>query len=388
MSKCYKFGEILLPANVDVKNWAVVACDQYTSNPDYWKKIEAEVTEPTALKLIFPEAFLGDGDEARINAVIEKQNEYVESGVFREVEGTVLVKRTTPYGNERWGLMCLARLDDYSTDDGAKTLIRATEGLVASRIPPRVAIRKNCPLELPHVMLLIDDPDRTVIEPLKGKGEVLYDGELNGDGGRVTGYAITETGGAEAALDALIEKSKSRYGEPLAFLVGDGNHSLATAKACGDESNPLSGYALVEVVNIFDEGLKFEPIHRAIFGAGDDFLGGLKKTLSGEDVTYAYVGGEKVELSFPSDPIEGVKIVQAYIDEYAATHECEVDYVHGLDDLKAVCAARGAIGVELKAIDKSTFFEFVARNGQLPRKTFSMGEANEKRYYVEARRIK
>ena len=390
MSKCYKFGEILLPKNVDVKNWAVVACDQYTSDPDYWKSIENSVVDPTALRLIFPEVYLGKDDEKRIENIIEKQNEYLTSGLFDEISGTVLVKRSTPYGNVRYGLMCLVNLADYSVEKGAKSLIRATEGLVESRIPPRVKIRKNCPLELPHIMLLIDDPERTVIEPLKtGVSQVLYDGDLNGNGGHITGYAVSDTKRVEAALGALIEKSASKYGEKLAFLVGDGNHSLATAKACYDPANPLSGYALVEVVNIFDEGLKFEPIHRVVFGADEKFVDALRAVTAGDpQKTMIYVGDKAEEISFPSDPIDGVKKIQTFIDEYVEKNGLTVDYVHGEGDLKKVCARGGAVGIELKPIDKNSFFSYIVKNGTLPRKTFSMGEANEKRYYIEARKVK
>lgn len=390
MKKCYKFGEILLPKNTDVKNWAVVACDQYTSDPDYWNGIESSVVDPTTLRLVFPEVYLGQNDETRIENIIAKQNEYLSGGIFEKVEGTVLVKRSTPYGNVRYGLMCLVDLSDYSVEKGAKSLIRATEGLVESRIPPRVKIRKNCPLELPHIMLLIDDPERTVIEPLKSEvSEVLYDGDLNGNGGHVTGYAVTDTARVEKALDALIAKSESKYGEKLAFLVGDGNHSLATAKACVDPKNPLSGYALIEVVNIFDEGLKFEPIHRVVFGADEKFVEALKSAMSGEtSETTIYVGAEAQTISFPSDPIDGVKKIQAFIDDYVNKNGLTVDYVHGADDLKKICARGGAVGIELKPIDKNSFFTYIVKNGTLPRKTFSMGEANEKRYYIEARKVK
>lgn len=390
MKKCYKFGEILLPKNTDIKNWAVVACDQYTSDPDYWNGIENSVVDPTTLRLVFPEVYLGKDDETRIENIIAKQNEYLSGGIFEKVKGTVLVKRSTPYGNVRYGLMCLVDLSDYSVEKGVKSLIRATEGLVESRIPPRVKIRKNCPLELPHIMLLIDDPEKTVIEPLKSEvSEVLYDGDLNGNGGHVTGYAVTDTARVEKALDALIAKSESKYGEKLAFLVGDGNHSLATAKACFDPENPLSGYALVEVVNIFDEGLKFEPIHRVVFGADKKFVEALESAMSGEtSETTIYVGAEAQTISFPSDPIDGVKKIQAFIDDYVKENGLTVDYVHGADDLKKICARGGAVGIELKPIDKNSFFTYIVKNGTLPRKTFSMGEANEKRYYIEARKVK
>lgn len=239
-------------------------------------------------------------------------------------------------------------------------------------------------------MVLIDDPNRTVIEPLIGSGEILYDGELNGKGGHITGYNIRDTKSVENALNSLVDDSVNKYGESLAFLVGDGNHSLATAKACRDESNPLSQYALVEIVNIYDEGLKFEPIHRALFNINNEkFFDGLKKLTANETGTaFVFDGSVKYGIPFPSDAIEGVKLVQNYIDAYLKDNGGEVDYIHGENDLKELCAEKGCAGILLGAIDKSTFFSYVVKNGVLPRKTFSMGEANEKRYYMEARRIK
>lgn len=386
----FKFGEILLPASVDTENWAVVACDQYTSNKGYWNALGEKLTDPTALSLVFPECYLGDNDEERISKIIEKQAQYIRDGVMKEVDGTILVKRTTEYGNTRYGLMALVNLDDYTNEKGKKTLIRATEGLVIERIPPRVAIRRDCLFELPHIMVLIDDPNRTVIEPLIGSGEIMYDGELNGKGGHITGYNIRDTKSVENALNSLVDDSVNKYGESLAFLVGDGNHSLATAKACRDESNPLSQYALVEIVNIYDEGLKFEPIHRALFNIDNEkFFDGLKKLTANETGTaFVFDGSVKYGIPFPSDAIEGVKLVQNYIDAYLKDNGGEVDYIHGENDLKELCAEKGCAGILLGAIDKSTFFSYVVKNGVLPRKTFSMGEANEKRYYMEARRIK
>lgn len=385
----FKFGEILLPEPLDVSNWAVVACDQYTSEREYWDKLCDTLIDPTSLNLVFPECYLGMDDAKRIENIRRKQYEYLGSGLFRSVKGTILVKRTTPGGRERYGLMCLVDLDEYDVHPGSKAVIRATEGLVESRIPPRVAIRKDCPLELPHAMLLIDDEERMVIEPLKGRGRVAYDGELCGGGGHVTGYEIEDTSAAEAALSALSGKMKSKYGEELLFLVGDGNHSLATAKACRS-AEPLSKYALVEVVNIYDEGIVFEPIHRAVFGVNNDkFLSGLAAAFTGESGTTTVFDGEnKREIPFPNDPVTGVERTQNYIDDYLASCGGTVDYVHGDENLARVASEKGAVGIMLRAMDKSTFFRDVIRLGKLPRKTFSMGEAYEKRYYIEARRIK
>lgn len=391
MERCFKFGEILIPRNVDLKNWAVVACDQYTSSPEYWDTLQEKVKRPSTIDMVFPECYLSNDNTKKINSIIEKQIEYDKAGIFEAVNGTILVKRTTPYGNERWGLMCLVNLNQYTNERGAVTPIRATEGLVESRIPPRVEIRKSCLFELPHIMLLIDDESRSVIEPLKKKNlPVAYEGELNGNGGYVCGYRVDDTMDIECALDLLQDASKSKYSQELLFLVGDGNHSLATAKACVDKYNPLSEYALVEIVNIYDEGLKFEPIHRVVFGVdNDEFLSGLwKLTASYNGKTTVFVGNKSLEIPFPENAIDGVKLLQEYIDGYLSVHKGEVDYVHGESDLRAICSRRGSIGILLKPMDKSTFFPYVVKNGTLPRKTFSMGEANEKRYYVEARRIK
>ncbi len=380
----------MLPREVDVKNWAVVACDQYTSDRSYWDKLAGSLTDPTTLNLIFPECYLSEDNAPRIQSIIAKQNEYIESGIFRTLTGTVLVERKTAYGNVRHGLMCLVNLNDYCADGTQKALIRATEGLVESRIPPRVAIRKNCPMELPHIMVLIDDEKRTVIEPLIGSGEVVYDGEMNGGGGHITGYNISDTTSVENALDDLLAGSVKRYGEELLFLVGDGNHSLATAKACRDENNPLSHYALVEIVNIHDEGLKFEPIYRALFGIDKQkFLSGLmEKTKDCNGKTTVIIGETETEIPFPSDAIEGVKVLQDYVDAFVKENGGEVDYIHGINDLKAIVKNNDALGVTVAPIDKNTFFKYVVKNGKLPRKTFSMGEADEKRYYMEARRVK
>ncbi len=386
--KIYKFGEILLPEDIKVGEWGVVACDQYTSQPEYWNTLANKTSDPTSLALIFPECFLGKDNSERISKINQKMHEYVEKGVFKEYNGTILVERTTEAGTRR-GIMACIDLSAYSNDFEQRAPIRGTEGVVADRIPPRVEIRKNALLELPHVMLLIDDTDKTVIEPLIGKGEKVYDGELNMNGGHIVGYNITDTESISNALDKLYNDSKEKYGSPLLFLVGDGNHSLATAKACAKEDNPLSKYALVEIVNIYDEGLKFEPIHRLVYGVDKKiFIDGFKEAVKGTSETSIIMDGNVVRIPFVKDPIKGVALTQNYIDEYLKQHGGTVDYIHGYDSLVEVAKNKNGIGIELKPIDKNSFFDYIAKNGPLPRKTFSMGEANEKRYYMEARKIK
>lgn len=384
----FKFGEILLPENLNVTDWGVVACDQYTSQPEYWNTLATKTSDISSLALIFPECFLSSDNSKRISSINNKMNEYVQKGIFKEYNGTILVERTSESGTRR-GIMACIDLSAYSNDFGEKAPIRGTEGVVVERIPPRVEIRKNASLELPHVMLLIDDKEKTVIEPLIGKGKKVYDGELNMNGGHIVGYNITDTTSVELALDKLFNLSKEKYGSPLLFLVGDGNHSLATAKACMDETNPLSKYALVEIVNIYDEGLKFEPIYRVVYGVdNNDFIKSYANVVKGNSTTQIFTPGNTETIDFIDDPIDGFAKTQNFIDDYLKSNGGYVDYIHGLDSLREVVEKTKGVGIELKPINKETFFEYIAKNGPLPRKTFSMGEANEKRYYIECRKIK
>lgn len=388
-----KFDRILLPKkSIDMKKWAVVACDQYTSQTEYWEELKNYVGESySALNLIFPECYLNKEPEKRISNIIKNMNDYLKQDIFRTVEnGLVLIERKTPLGNVRHGLTMIVDLTQYSFKPEDKALIRATEGTVIERIPPRVKIRENCPLELPHIMLLIDDPGKTVIEPLlKDKNELLYDSDLNMNGGHITGWGINDYKKVEKALQKLLEDSTKKYGEPLLFAVGDGNHSLATAKACYNKNNPLSRYALVEAANIYDDGILFEPIHRIIKGVdAEKFVSEFKKSVNGSEKSKMFIGNRTVELNLPENSIDAVAKTQKFIDEYLKSNGGEIDYIHGEEDLKTLCAKTGGIGIVLKSMEKSALFDYIIKNGVLPRKTFSMGEANEKRYYIEARKIK
>lgn len=387
-----KFDEVLLPKEgVDMEKWSVVACDQFTSQPEYWEELDRFVgEEPSTLRIIFPECYLEDEPQKRIAKIIDNMNDYLGRGIFRSVDnGLILIERTTPEGAVRHGLTMLVDLTQYSFKPEDKALIRATEGTVIERIPPRVEIRKNCPLELPHILLLIDDEEKSVIEPLIAENnEVLYDTDLNMNGGHIKGVHIKDHAKVAAALEKLLAKSIAKYGEPLLFAVGDGNHSLATAKACYNENNPRSRYALVEVENIYDEGIVFEPIHRVFYPADKaDFVARLKE-IGGECKSKLFVGSEEQEFMLPQNSIEGVDKVQKLIDAYIKEKGGKIDYIHGENDLKKICAATDGVGIVLKPMDKGALFDYIVRNGVLPRKTFSMGEANEKRYYMEARKIK
>lgn len=388
-----KFDEVLLPREgIDMEKWCVVACDQFTSQPEYWEKLKSFTDgSPSALNLIYPECYLNDRPQERIAGIIDNMNDYLKRDIFRVVDdGLILVERTTSHGNKRYGLMMIVDLTQYSFDPKDKALIRATEGTVIERIPPRVKIRENCPLELPHILLLIDDEKRSVIEPLIGAdNELLYDTDLNMNGGHIKGYHVKNRKGVEDALTELLKTSTEKYGEPLLFAVGDGNHSLATAKACYKPENPLSKYALVEVENIYDEGILFEPIHRVVYPKNTaDFVEKFNKAIGGSVSSKMFVGKEERVIKLPENSIEGVDKVQKFIDAYIKENGGELDYIHGENDLKEICSAKGGVGIVLKPMEKNTLFSYIVKNGVLPRKTFSMGEADEKRYYVESRRIK
>ncbi|MCL2675041.1 MAG: DUF1015 domain-containing protein [Firmicutes bacterium] len=387
-----KFGEVLLPkSDVDMEKWCVVACDQYTSQPEYWHDLDHYIGDaPSTLRMIFPESFLEDEPQKRIGKIIAHMEEYLDKNIFRAVDnGLILVERTSPTGAVRHGLTMLVDLTAYSFRPEDKALIRATEGTVIERIPPRVEIRKNCPLELPHILVLIDDEDRTVIEPLIGGAHTkLYDTALNKNGGHVRGFHIADHTGVEKALNVLLEKSIEKYGQELLFAVGDGNHSLATAKACYREDIPASRYALVEVENIYDEGIVFEPIHRVVFPNNPKLFVEKLRAIGGTLKGTLFVGENVETFMLPENSIEGVDRVQKLIDLYLKEHGGRVDYIHGEEDLRGICAGEGGIGIVLKAMDKGTLFDYVVKNGVLPRKTFSMGEANEKRYYIECRKIR
>lgn len=376
--------------------WSVVACDQYTSQPEYWQETERIVGDaPSTLKLVFPEAYLSEGSERikRINAEMKK---YIDGGAFIEYKDSLIYTERTVGGKIRRGLVGAVDLEDYDFSKGAKSKIRATEGTVMSRIPPRVEIRRDAPLELPHVMLLADDAEKTIIEPLADcEKTLLYDFELMQNGGHLTGWRLSEKAASEAL--AAIAKLEKTAADGLLFAVGDGNHSLATAKTCWEERKKQltadeieadpARYCLVELVNIHSDALVFEPIHRVVFNCEPERL--IEKLReecggTGHKIRYVYAGGEgEIELSREKGKL-AVGVLQRFLDEEGA----ETDYIHG----DAVCAElgkkRGNIGFLLPKPDKSALFESVIADGALPRKTFSMGEANEKRFYTEAKKIR
>ena len=427
-----KFGlhipEMMLPKEgTDYFKWAVVACDQYTSEPEYWDKVEEIVGDsPSALRLMLPELYLDGPDEAdRIKAVRAAMDKYLADGTLRKMEpGCMLIKRTAE-GRTRMGLVIATDLEAYDFNKGSTSLTRATEGTVVERIPPRLRIRGDAPIEMPHIIILIDDPGKTVIEPLVDQPrEVIYDTDLMMNGGHITGSFIKEENlaGMQEALSALYDEAEKKYGAGNVIFqaMGDGNHSLATAKTAWENikktltpeeiENHPARYALCEIENIHDEGIVFEPIHRVIFAkegqSGMDMVNKVvsllnefngKAYLADADAEVPagafqipYITGTqrgKIVVEEPSNKLE-VGCLQHVLDIMVKEKkECDIDYIHGTDAVEKLSARDGNAGFMLPAMDKFMLFPAVAADGALPRKTFSMGEANEKRYYIETRYI-
>ena len=414
-------ADILLPEDADMGKWAVVACDQFTSQPEYWERVENTVGgAPSTLRLILPEAKLNDPNvDAHIADINAAMTKYLSDGVFKTLtDSLVYIERSQSDGRIRHGLIGMVDLDQYDFTPGSGALIRATEGTVLERIPPRVRVRKDAPIELPHVMLLIDDPDKTVIEPLtaaSGEMEGLYDFDLMENGGHLKGWKLSQTQ-IDAVAEALTglttdEAMEKKYGmkgvAPLLFAVGDGNHSLATAKACYEEAKKVTPkeqwaslparYALVEVVNNHDDALQFEPIHRVVFGVEPEkVIAAFKHTYpnayegrgEGHTIAYTYAGHSGF-LTVPDPKVQlAVGTLQSFLDQYLKDNGGEVDYIHGDEVTDELGGKPGNIGFKLPAMGKEQLFKTVLADGVLPRKTFSMGHAQDKRYYVESRKIK
>ena len=414
-------ADILLPKDCDMEKWAVVACDQFTSEPEYWEAVEKKVGDaPSTRRVILPEANLEDPnvDEyiADINACMDK---YMAEGIFETLKDSLIyIERNQSDGRVRHGLIGMVDLDTYDFTPGSGALIRATEGTVLERIPPRAKVRRNAPIELPHVMLLIDNPEKTVIEPLTAAAssmEVVYDFDLMQNGGHIKGYKLSAAQ-IDAVADALEglttdEAMKAKYNvsgvAPLLFAVGDGNHSLATAKACYEEQKKgltpeeylklPARYALVEVVNNHDDALQFEPIHRVVFDVdAEKMMAEFKKFYpeayegQGEGHTIAYnYADKKGFITVPNPSVQlAVGTLQAFIDSYLKEFGGKVDYIHGDEVTEELGAKPGNIGFKLPAMGKEQLFKTVMADGVLPRKTFSMGHAADKRYYIEARKIR
>lgn len=388
-------ADILLP-NVDsMEKWAVIACDQFVSQPEYWQDVRKNVADaPSALHLIWPEAELEDDAEKRIAAINANMAVYLQNGLFTTYpDSFVYVERTLQNGSVRRGIVGAVDLAAYDYNPGSGAAVCATERTVTERIPPRVNIRRDAPLELPHVLLLCDDPERRLVESVtavKDTLPVLYDFELMAGGGHVCGRLVS--GGAAQALQAAIRAYES--GKTIAYAVGDGNHSLAAAKECSRGATPgqPARHALVELMNIHETSLEFEPIHRLIVDTdAGKLLAALEEALGdpqGHPVKW-FSGREEGTIRLRLE--EGqlcVAALQNFLDGYLRENAGTADYIHGDDTLADLARKENAVGFLLPAMGKPELFPGIAADGVLPRKTFSMGHAREKRYYLEARIIR
>ena len=405
MNQIFRPARMVLPTVADMTKWSVVACDQYTSQPDYWVRVDAFVGDaPSALRLMLPEIYLEDADvEKRIADIRSAMEEYLQTGVLTEQdEAYIYVERRLSEGRVRRGLVGAVDLECYDYAAGSVSPVRATEGTILSRIPPRVRVRSGAPLEMPHIMLLIDDPADRVIGAVAAQKAALrqaYDFDLMEGGGHSSGWFVTG-GVCEDVLDRLAE---SEAQSPMAYAVGDGNHSLATAKACYEQlkqeigteaaANHPARWALCEVVNLHDASLEFEPIHRAVFDVDANALFaalqaelGLEPGSGGQSVTWVTADGEMAYTITKPCAKLAVGSLQKALDKFLEANGGRVDYIHGADTVRDL-AKNGAAGILLPVMDKAELFPSVLSDGALPRKTFSMGEANEKRFYLELRKI-
>jgi hypothetical protein len=429
--------KILLPRSVDLRQWAVVACDQFTQDRGYWEKARAAAGQPSTLDLIFPEAFLADGDRPRrIGDIHHAMRNYLDTGIFAAPRrGLVYLERDTPFNRGRRGLVAAVDLERYDWSPGARPLIRASEGTVPERLPPRMEVRRNAPLETQHVLLLIDDDADTLLPALGERAKKkppAYQGDLMLDSGSASGWFLdSDDDWALLAdgLESLALRAATRYatekapGEsPFLFAVGDGNHSLASAKGVWEEHKAANGaldhpcrYALVEIENIYDPAITFEPIHRVVFGLGGDDALSLLSALPG--FSSRTLASREEMASLVAEPVKGNRFgivtrnddgdcytlveasasglstasLQPLLDNavHNANGSLSIDYIHGEDELFRLATAPGApvTGMLLPPVQKAGFFETIARCGPLPRKSFSMGEAAEKRFYIECRKL-
>lgn len=415
----FKAGDILIPKNVDMHKWSVVACDQYTSEPDYWNEVQSIVGDsPSTLNLTLPEIYLEDNNvDERISKINGNMKKMIEDDIFNEYKDSMIYLERTQYdGKVREGLIGIVDLEDYSYEKGAQTLIRATEKTVIERIPPRLKVRENALLELPHIMILIDDEKKNIIENLKNKvneNDVVYDFDLMQKGGHIKGYKLNKEIIDEviSGLEHLADKDyfEKKYDVKdkgvLLFAMGDGNHSLATAKANYEKLketmteeeylNHPARYALVELVNLHSDALEFEAIHRVVFDVNvNDLIDNLYKYYDinedGNGQKFELITKDMDKVLYITNPKSNIPVgsIQMFLDEYLKNHSGKIDYIHGEDVTKELGSKEGNVGIIFDAMPKSDLYKTVILDGALPRKTFSMGHSYDKRFYLEARKIK
>ena len=416
MKNILKKTNILLPnKNIDLEKWTVIACDQYTSDKNYWDSVEDFVsTSPSTLRLTLPEIYLEEDTFKRINNINNTMLEYLNNNIFTEYKDTMFyIERTLSNNKIRKGIITAIDLEEYDFKEGSNSLIRATEKTIIERIPPRVKIRENASLELPHIMLLIDDQEKDIIENINTSNlDKLYDFELMNNSGHIKGYKLDEEeiNKINLKLDKHLDKEtfNKKYNtnnkDVLLFAVGDGNHSLATAKTCYENIketmtkeeylNHPSRYALVEIVNLHSNSLEFEPIHRVVFNVDiDDILKELNNYYeineTGEGQAFKIITKDEEKTLYIKNPKSNLSVgsIQIFLDEYLKDKTSKIDYIHEEEAVKKLITENN-IGFIFDTIDKNELFKTVILDGSLPRKTFSMGISNDKRFYLESRKIK
>lgn len=422
MENIFRRADVLLPnKDCDMTKWAVVACDQFSSQPEYWDKLETDCTGvPSTLHMMLPEAFLETRDQfAEAERIDGTMAEYLASGVLRELKDSfVYLERTLAGGAVRRGLLGTLDLEAYDYAKDSATPVRATEGTIESRLPPRVTIRLGAPLEMPHIMVFIDDEADAVMSALAAKAETktlpkLYDFDLSAGGGHIRGWQVTgaDADAVDASIAALFDPAalREKYGDaaPVVFAMGDGNHSLATAKKCWEqvktglspaerEAHPAR-FSLVELVNIHDAAITFEPIHRALFGTDPAaFLREAREVFPVERVNengshairLVTAAGEET-LSIAGLSIgELIGAAERFCVNYASQYGGSVDYIHNDETALKMGRQPGQASLLLPKMEKGELFPSVARTGPFPKKSFSIGRAEDKRYYLECRKIK
>lgn len=434
-----KKPQVLLPnGTIDLSKWSVIACDQFTQDKQYWQKVSAFVKDaPSTLHVILPEVYLDELSESEKTTRTEKihrtMQSYIEQSIFTAVHSFIYLERKTAYQRTRKGLIACIDLERYDWNPAASSEIRATEATILDRIPPRMHIREGAALELPHIMLLIDDKDRLLIEKTgeavkRSEHTPIYDFPLMMNSGHLRGWAVPDTLEADmlSALETLQKQNTSADGTSFLFAVGDGNHSLATAKTVWKnmkkqaggtalsngafsipaalENNPLR-YALVELVNIYDKGLTFEPVHRVLFNTDCtevlDFvrskLGGtitsfanrseLQKAVESRQTSFGFISEDTLFCLESDLDCLGVSALQPVLDEFIAAKKIKIDYIHGADETFSLAKKPNTVSILCPPIAKENFFSTIVKTGSLPRKSFSMGEASEKRFYLECRKL-
>lgn len=400
--------DILLPKNTDMTKWSCVACDQYTSEPEYWREVEDFVKDSrSTLSLMLPEVYL-DNVQERTDKIAQNMKNYLIGGAFKVIENSfIYVERTLANGKLRKGLVGAIDLEVYDFKKGTRALCRPTEATVVERLPARIEVRKNAEIEMPHIMMLLDDKNQTVIEPYcekKAGLEKLYDFELMQNSGHIAGYRVTgeDTYSALSAIEKLYLNDPDDA--PMLYAMGDGNHSLAAAKQYYENLKAELGekakehparYALIELVNLYDKALEFEPIHRVVFNVDTEkFMaefakenGLVKGKVSGQQFK-VIIGKINDDYTFTEPETElTIGTLQNFIDRYIEKNGGSVDYIHGEDTVSKLAESENRIGFTVSGIDKNSFFDVIKKDGILPRKTFSMGHACDKRFYLECRKI-